>query len=72
MRSLITLLSASDGAAASTATRVVFVGARDADRARLRRADAGTRDVVGVARDGAQVHDVARLERERVERERRR
>ena len=41
-------------------------------RTRLRDADARPGHVVRVARDGAQMHDVARLERERVDRDRRR
>ena len=72
IRSLITLLSASDGGAASTATES-YSSARAMRIARVSDVPTpGPGDVVRVARDGAQVHDVAGLEVERVDRERRR
>ena len=51
---------------------VVLAGARDAQRARLGAADTRAGHVVRVARDGAHLHHVARLERQRVERQPRR
>ena len=70
MRWLSCELSTSGGGAPSIGDRVVLARARNAERARFGDADAGTGDVVAIARDGAHVHEIAGLELERVEVER--
>ena len=72
IRWLSAFFSASAGGGGVDRDRVVLVGARDAQGARVGAPDAGPGDVVAIARDRAEMQHVARPQAERVERERRR